>query len=53
MVRQNRDKLPSQLDTGQLTLDEWDARRIDDGRVSVIDVIADITGNTYQYATNL
>ena len=53
MVRQTRDKLPSQLATGQLTLDEWDAIHTEYGRVYVIDVIADVTGKTYQYATNV
>ena len=53
MVRQAKDKLPSQLAAGQLTLDEWDARRTEDGRISVIDVIADVTGKTHQYAINV
>ena len=38
---------------GQLNLDTWDARRTEDGRVSVIDVIADVTGKTHRYASNV
>ena len=35
---------------GQLNLDTWDARRIEDGKVSVVDVIADVTGKKHHYA---
>ena len=38
---------------GQLNLDNWDARCTEDGRVSVIDVIADVTGKTHHHASNL
>ena len=39
--------------SGPLNVDTWDARRTEDGRVSVIDVIADITGKTHHYASNV
>jgi len=35
---------------GQLNLDTWDARRTEDGKVSVVDVIADVTGKKHHYA---
>ena len=35
---------------GQLNLDNWDARRTEDGKVSVVDVIADVTGKKHHYA---
>ena len=38
---------------GPLNIDTWDARRTEDGRVSVIDVIADITGKSHRYASNV
>jgi hypothetical protein len=38
---------------GQLNLDNWDARRTEDGKVSVIDVVADVTGKTVHYAAKL
>ena len=38
---------------GPLNIDTCDARRTEDGRVSVIDVIADITGKTHRYASNV
>ncbi len=38
---------------GQLNLDNWDARRTEDGKVSVVDVIADVTGKTAHYAAKM
>ena len=38
---------------GPLNIDTWDARRTEDGRVSLIDVIADITGKSPRYASNV
>jgi hypothetical protein len=53
MVRPTKVQVQAQLATGQLTLDQWDARRTEDGKVSVIDVIADITGKTHHHASNV
>ena len=53
MTRSTRDRIQAALATGQLTLDQWDARRTEDGKVSVIDVIADVTGKTPHYASNV
>ena len=38
---------------GPLNIDTWDAWRTEDGRVSVTDVIADITAKTHRYASNV
>ena len=38
---------------GQLNPDNWDARRTEDGKVSVVDVIADVTSKTHRYASNI
>ena len=53
MTRHARIHVQAALATGQLTLDQWDARRTEDGMVSVIDVIADVTGKTAHYASNV
>jgi len=53
MTRHARIHVQAPLATGQLTLDQWDARRTEDGKVSVIDVIADVTGKTPHYASNV
>ena len=53
MTRSARDHIQAALATGQLTLDQWDARRTEDGQVSVVDVIADVTGKTAHYASNV
>ena len=43
----------STVQGGQLNIDSWDARRTEDGRVFVIDVIADVTGKTARYTSNM
>ena len=41
------------LAEGQLTLDQWDVRRTEDNKVSVVDVIADVRSVTHNYAAQL
>ena len=53
MVRHTRVQIQAALATGQLTLDQWDARRTDDGKVSVVDVIADVRAVGHDYAAQL
>ena len=53
MARQTRAQVQAAMATGQLTLDRWDARRTDDGKVSVIDVIADVRAVGHDYAAQL
>ncbi len=53
MSRSTRAHVQAALRTGQLTLDQWDARCTEDGKVSVLDVIADVTGKNAHYASNV
>ena len=46
-------RLQAGLAEGQLTLDQWDARRTEDNKVSVVDVIADVRSVTHNYAAQL
>ena len=53
MAHQARAQVEAALATGQLTLDRWDARRTDDGKVFVVDVIADVRAVSHDYAAQL
>ena len=53
MARLARVQIQAALATGQLTLDRWDVRRTEDGRVSVVDVIADVRAVGHDYAAQL
>ena len=53
MSRSTRAHVQAALRTGQLALDQWDARCTEDGKVSVLDVIADVTGKNAHYASNV
>ena len=41
------------LAEGQLTLDQWVARRTEDNKESVVDVIAGVRSVTHDYASQL
>ena len=53
MTRQVRVRVQAALAAGQLTLDQWDVRRTEDNKVSVVDVIADVRAVGHDYAAQL
>ena len=53
MPRQSESHVRARVAESQLTLDHWDARRTEDGKVSVVDVIAKVRSVTHDYAAQL
>ena len=53
MTHNSQRRVQSRVAEGQLTLDQWDVWRTEDNKVSVVDVIADVTGKTAHYASNV
>ena len=52
-AKMTKRRVQAGLAEGQLTLDQWDARRTEDNKVSVVDVIADVRSVTHNYAAQL
>ena len=53
MTHNSKRRVQARLAEGQLTLDNWDARRTQDNKVSVVDVIADVRSVSHDYAAQL
>ena len=53
MTHNSKRRVQARLAEGQLTLDNWDARRTEDNKVSVIDVIADVRSVSYDHAAHI
>ena len=53
MTHHSKSRVQARLAEDQLTLDKWDARRTQDNKVSVIDVIADVRSVSYDHAAHI
>ena len=53
MTTNSQRRVQPRVAAGQLTLDQWDARRTEDNKVSVVDVIAGVRSVTHNYAAQL
>ena len=53
MTHHSKSRVQARLAEDQLTLDNWDARRTHDNKVSVIDVIADVRSVSYDHAAHI
>ena len=53
MTHHSKRRVQARLAEDQLTLENWDARRTHDNKVSVIDVIADVRSVSHNYAAQL
>ena len=53
MTHHSKRRVQARLAEGQLTLDNWDARRTEDNKVSVVDVIADVRSVSYDHAAHI
>ena len=50
MTHHSKSRVQARLAEDQLTLDNWDARRTQDNKVSVVDLIADARSVSHDYA---
>ena len=53
MTHNSQRRVQSRVAEGQLTLDQWDARRTEDNKVSVVDVIAGVRSVSHDHAAHL